>query len=213
MPHVEASELLPWLVNGTLDETERGPVRDHAERCVTCRRELEELEQLRDSIAAAGESDRASVPDMRRINARIDSLADRRGNRIRTAIAGVTAFFADPWRIGFAVQSLVIVILIAMLLQPAADQPPAYTTLSTPDALPDGEYVRIVVDPALTAGEVDAILEPVNLVLVDGLSPHGVGTLAFATPVDAKERADVIERLGANDAVRFVQAITIGPEP
>ncbi|MDH3553051.1 MAG: hypothetical protein OER22_10600, partial [Gammaproteobacteria bacterium] len=51
MSHEQASELLPWLVNDSLAEGERDLVHEHATSCVICRRELHELENLRDSIS------------------------------------------------------------------------------------------------------------------------------------------------------------------
>lgn len=45
MNHETAHELLPWLLNGTLDPGERDEVRAHLESCEACRRELDETRQ------------------------------------------------------------------------------------------------------------------------------------------------------------------------
>lgn len=37
----EAVELLPWLLNGSLEAGEQRTIRDHLKRCESCRRELE----------------------------------------------------------------------------------------------------------------------------------------------------------------------------
>ena len=73
MSHEQAVEFLPWLVNGSLDEQEKEAVLEHAHACVICRRELSNLEQLRDSISHASGTSPIPEPDMRNINARIDS--------------------------------------------------------------------------------------------------------------------------------------------
>ena len=49
--HEQVVELLPWLVNDSLDELERESVLEHAHACVICRRELSSLQQIRDSIS------------------------------------------------------------------------------------------------------------------------------------------------------------------
>ena len=41
--HQQAAELLPWLVNDSLDAGEKENVLEHALACVICRRELDEL--------------------------------------------------------------------------------------------------------------------------------------------------------------------------
>ena len=49
--HEQAVELLPWLVNNSLDEQEKEAVLEHAHACVICRRELTNLQQLQNSIS------------------------------------------------------------------------------------------------------------------------------------------------------------------
>lgn len=43
-------ELLPWYVNGSLDEAEHLQVEEHLGRCLVCRRQVEELETLRQAV-------------------------------------------------------------------------------------------------------------------------------------------------------------------
>jgi len=49
--HDRAFGLLPWLVNGTLDATERDAVEQHARTCMVCRRELKEQRHLKAIVA------------------------------------------------------------------------------------------------------------------------------------------------------------------
>lgn len=44
------SELLPWLVNGTLEGDERLEVEEHLRSCLVCRREVEQLRDLRREV-------------------------------------------------------------------------------------------------------------------------------------------------------------------
>jgi len=43
-------ELLPWLVNGTLEPNARREVEEHMRSCLACRREVEELRELRREV-------------------------------------------------------------------------------------------------------------------------------------------------------------------
>jgi len=47
------SELLPWYVNGTLEGEELLEVEQHLRSCLTCRREVEELRELRRGVQQA----------------------------------------------------------------------------------------------------------------------------------------------------------------
>ncbi len=49
--HVEAERLLPWLVNGTLQNEERGLVEQHLVDCAQCQREVEWLRALQAQAA------------------------------------------------------------------------------------------------------------------------------------------------------------------
>ncbi len=44
--HEQANLLLPWLVNGTMFETERRGVEQHAAECADCAVEIETLKIL-----------------------------------------------------------------------------------------------------------------------------------------------------------------------
>jgi len=46
--HRRAQELLPWWVNGTLDELEAAQTRDHLARCTVCQDDAAALAKLRD---------------------------------------------------------------------------------------------------------------------------------------------------------------------
>lgn len=50
MNHETARELLPWLLNGTLDSTERDELRIHLEDCEACRQELQETRQAMETF-------------------------------------------------------------------------------------------------------------------------------------------------------------------
>ena len=136
MPHEQAAELLPWLVNGSLASSERDDLLEHTKNCVICRRELKGLQRLRDSIAHVSDDAPIPAPDMRRINARIDALIERE-NRPRLMIARLRELVGTPWRIAFAAQTLLLVALGGALLWPDPDEG-EFVTLTAPESLPRG---------------------------------------------------------------------------
>lgn len=203
MSHDAAIELLPWLVNDSLQGSERDAVQAHAASCVVCRRELAELEALQQSIhATAAET---PVPDMRRINARIDAQLEREA-RGRNLLAAIRGFFASPWRAAFVAQSVVLIAIAATWLQVGLSQS-EFRTLSTAETLPAGHYLRVVFDPTLDQAGIDALLADTDLGVAAGPSERGVVTLRFAETVPADDRAAVTEALENDMRVLFVQPV------
>jgi hypothetical protein len=211
MPHDRAIELLPWLANDSLEDLERDAVREHASSCVVCRQELEHLEALAHSFAASAEFNEAVAPDMRRINARIDAELERQGRTARIAREMFT-WLGNPWRTAFVAQTLLLTMLGIFWLQD--DQPePTYTTLSTPQAFPPGNYLRVVPDPSLTLEDFAALLERHDLTVANGPSDRGVYTLRFDDVKAGGARQSAIDELSANENVLFVQPVAGGERP
>lgn len=207
MTHDRAAELLPWLANDSLPDDERGLVLAHAQSCVVCRRDLEELEALRDTVTAgAAETDPPPV-DMRRINRRIDDYMEKR-RRIPRAFETLGAFLSSPWKAAAALQAVVILVLFAVLLRPDTDSP-QYTTLTDEAPLPPGHYLRIVVSTEPGAGDLAALLDRYGLTLVDGPSPRGVATVAFPREAGREQQQMVVRTLSEHPMLRFVQPLTV----
>jgi len=59
----DAHELLPWYVNGTLDEAERHAFEEHVKGCARCAQELPMLEELRLHVSEPGWDEHAEHPD------------------------------------------------------------------------------------------------------------------------------------------------------
>lgn len=205
MSHEQASELLPWLVNNSLPEGERDLLREHAASCVICRRELRELENLRNSISDASAATTVPAPDMRHINARIDALIEKEG-RGRRLLSNVRELFHSPLRIAVAAQAVLVVVLATLLLLPETDEP-KFTTLTNPQTLPDGQYVRVVFEPALPASDMSTLLETMDLTIVDGPSARGVYTLQLSSDLSTTDRAAIVAELSSNDGVVFAQPV------
>lgn len=211
VPHAQAMELLPWLVNNSLSDDERGAVLQHAKSCVACRREMLQLENLRDSIKCLSRSEPIPVPNMRNINARIDRFIERQ-NLGRRSLLWVGRFFDRPWRTAYAVQTVLLVVLATALLWPDTPNTPkaGFTMLTQSRELAVGHYVRAVFSPELTTAELQALLDDLQLAIVDGPTDRGVYTLAAGNSKAVGERDAALIKLSQSPGVLFAQPVNQG---
>jgi len=208
LSHEQAAELLPWLVNDSLAGEEKENVLVHARDCVICRRDLDELQRYRNSVAGAAESMVIPAPDMRNINASIDGLIDRQ-NRRRQWMPRLRDMVFSPWRVAFAVQTILVIVLASVLIWPESEDP-AFTTLTQPQELPDGHYVRVVFSPELAASEFSDLLDELSLTVADGPSERGVFTLGHSGNLAEGEYAQLLEDLRKDTNVLFAQPVVLG---
>lgn len=206
--HEQAVELLPWLINNSLDEQEKEAVLEHAHACVICRRELTNLQQLQNSISNTSSTSPIPEPDLRNINARIDALIDRQ-NRGRELLSRLREVFDSPWRIAFAAQTVVLIALAAVLFWPEP-RGGEFTTLTQSQNLPDGHYLRVVFSPDLQQSQLTTLLDKHDLTIVDGPTVRGVYTLGVANTSLYSDM--LLSSLQGDPDVLFAQPVIIGAD-
>lgn len=200
--HAEAERLLPWLVNGRLDDDERGWVELHVAGCSQCRSEVDALRSLQQSWRQA-DATRADV-----------GAVDAGWRRMRAQLprpAHASHAAAIPWRQrrsrwlgwGLAAQAAVIAVLaIALWRQPSA---PAYHTLGATPPASNGNLV-VMFDPQLDEARMRGLLRASDARIVDG--PNDAGAYVLAVP-----QARVTQ---VRDALRSAPGVmlvaTLGPD-
>lgn len=211
MLHNEANELLPWLVNDSLQPGEKQALLAHARVCVVCRRDLAELEELQRAVGDAAAATDAPPADMRRINRRIDRHMARR-RLLPGFVDAIAARLPSPLKFAVAAQAAIIIGLLAVVFVPERPEP-AYTTLTTETNLPAGEYLRVVLAAPGDDERIASLLQRHGLTIVDGPSERGVATVGFAAETGPDRRREIAAALASEAALRFVQPVTIGPTP
>lgn len=226
--HARAWALIPWLVNGSADAAQRATVERHLAHCADCRAELAAQECLRQELLAEVPGP-AAVLDaergLQRLLGRLDQLpadqdgalaapsagadrqpaetaapAPRRGSRVHAALAAAVVAQA----IGLA--------LLSLQLMRSSDEEP-YRTLSQPAgaSVAAAAAFRIVPDPALPMQQWQALLDEVQLRVVDGPNAAGAYALAPRAEPAAAPAADVLARLRAAPGVRLAEAVGAAP--
>lgn len=176
--HGEAMRLLPWLVNGRLDEAERGWMESHVAGCAECRQEIDALRELQSGCRAPDAADDACGAND----------ADRGWQRLQVRLQPALAatgerplqrrWLRPHWqRWAIAAQAAVIAILAVVLWQ--QPEPAAYHTLGAVSAAKPGNLV-IVFDPRTDESRMRRLLLASQARIVDG--PNDAGAYVLAVP-------------------------------
>ena len=134
-----------------------------------------------------------------------------RQNRGRELLSRLREVFDSPWRIAFAAQTVVLLVLATVLLWPEP-RGGVFTTLTRPENLPDGQYVRIVFSPDLLLIELTTLLDEFDLMIVDGPSNRGVYTLSVANTISGQDSDMLASSLQDESSVLFAQSVIIGAD-
>lgn len=196
--HDEAAQLIPWLVNGTLPETERAEVDRHVRACVPCRIALQEQQQLRALVRSQPIVPLPAEPAFDRLGGEILRRRRRRPapplfNRAVTATVLVV--------------SLGVASLLATLGERAGEDP--FVTLS--DA-PDGiAEIDVVFADGVSEAQARALVQSLGGEIASGPSELGRYRIrANAQAPDAKRIEAILRDLSEHDGVRFAARAVSG---
>ncbi|GGA30043.1 zf-HC2 domain-containing protein [Dyella nitratireducens] len=200
--HAETDRLLPWYVNGTLDDAERLHVEQHLVECVHCQREVAWLRDVHEEFAVQAEQDDVS-PKMQHLHRRMEkrrrvppaSLVWRRRER-RLA-----------WLV--AVQAAVILGLGITLLH---QQHAPYHTLSAPGdkgVLDKGALLVVVFNAQTREAQMRELVRESGARIVGGPTAQG----AYVLRVPDAHETTARQMLAASPQVTLVEDLSSGGNP
>ena len=198
MEHERADELLPWLVNGSLDGEEARTVEGHLADCVTCRRRQAELRLLAEAVAA-------EVTPTVSAQRSLELLRPRLNDGVRQAPRPRRA---ARWASVAAAASVAIALLAwGWMARPR----PAFRTLAAPEALAaEGPQLRVLFTEDASEREIRGLLHEIGGEIVAGPTPLGLFTIELPR---GSRPSPVVERLRAHPRVRFVEWVRGGERP
>ncbi|GAB3369850.1 hypothetical protein GCM10027431_17230 [Lysobacter rhizosphaerae] len=209
--HLEAQRLLPWWVNGTLEASEFERMSHHLDECAQCRREVEELQQLRETYAQAAPA--MPAPSFARLRRRVQA-SDKSPAPLQWRDWHRAWPQMPLWLRGLVVaQGLGILVLggtllMSMVPDPGVqrDGPAVYHALGATDALPvDAQSRQLVVvfEPAMSQERMRALLRANGARIIDG--PNEAGAYVLAIP--AARVASAHAALRATQGVVLVEPL------
>lgn len=205
LKHADVDELLPLLLAGSLTDEESRAVRAHVSTCLACRREQKHLALVSEAMKSHAAVGGTPAADPTRVLERIDDFEERR----RHPLARLARFAREQPFAALAAQAALILLAVFLIVSPT-EREPGFTTLSQPESLPAGHYLRTVFDPALDDREIAELVASMRLRVVDGPSDRGVYTLAPSGRPDQADYDSLARALRANSDVLFAEMIEIG---
>ena len=214
--HRRVWELIPWVVNGRASGEERRLVEEHLAGCGDCREEHDFQARLR---MAMSREPRAEVPadagaaaaSLQRLWQRIDG-EEQPAPAFRRRAGGS---LARGLLLAVLIEAIGIVALSAALWtrDSPQDGTPLYRTLSAPAEGAGRATIRAVLQPTLTLGELQALLERAQLQIVAGPSDAGVYSLAPLSAHTGAGAQAALEQLRAHPGVRFAEPVDAAARP
>jgi hypothetical protein len=211
--HHEVSALLPWYVNETLGEVDRQRADAHLGICTACREDLAAQRRICEAIDAQPAIDYMPVASLKRLQARLDSLAES-----HPTIAPVKEQPTQrlPWRGWMAASLAAMAVAVALLatnrwvpLEARLTQP-KYRTVTNSAPRPQGEVIRAVFAPSVTLVELQTILDEAQLRIVSGPTEAGVYSLASNSTLTVRASLALLRQ---HSTVRFAEGTLPEPEP
>jgi hypothetical protein len=197
--HAEVDRLLPWWVNGTLDDDERTQVEQHLAECVSCQQEVAWLKALQHTYDAKDVAANDATPALRRLR-----------RRVAHEHAATPSPIAGWWRRNrrmawvVAAQAVLMLVLGGAWLQQRA---PAYHTLSTPTA--KSALLVVTFNPQTSEARLRELLRASHARLVGGPSQTG----AYLLSVPDEDAVTARQRLHDAREVTLVENLDTGGSP
>ena len=206
--HRRCWELLPWYVNGTLNETEVRQVETHLVECADCRGEMADQSLLRQLMRSDEGVLHAPHASLQKVLAQIDRTEDASPREPKNPARRPRRMDKSRWlAIAVVAEAACLIVLIGMLSwKISADRAaPRYATLTSETETPAQGTARIVFAPAVSIAELNDLLHSFDARIVSGPTETGVFTVTLPSTLSEGEVAAAIQRMQQDARVRFAQ--------
>jgi hypothetical protein len=213
--HLQAWELIPWIVNRSASPAEYRAAQEHLRLCADCRAELAFQERVQAALSAP-QADLGDVEKgWRRLCVRLDdseTLPPRR-RESDPERAGASMRATTRWLVAAVVVEAVALgaLSAGSRMNRAAMEPPSvYHTLSEPDHESAAATIRVVLAPGMTLEQLRVLLNAAHLQVVAGPGDAGIWSLAPITDATTAATEGTLRELRRDPHVRLAEPIITG---
>jgi hypothetical protein len=204
--HLQVWDTLPWIVNGTASDAARRAAEAHLCECEHCREELARQQRVYAAMNAVTSAEAPLERGLDRLLQKVQAYEQQPGRGAPAADGAVRRRWAMA---AYGLAAMVLLEaggLVVLGMQLGGSHPSVtYRTLSSLDTALPPASIRLVVDPSMTVGKLQALLVSLHLQIVGGPSEDGVyslGSLDRGRSVESDVTA-----LRAASGVRFVEPV------
>ncbi|MEL6575994.1 MAG: hypothetical protein AAFQ81_08900 [Pseudomonadota bacterium] len=189
----EASLLIPWYVNGTLEGEERALVERFMANDADFAAEVERERRVARAVRELDATEEAALESWKQLEARLQPAAPveetpRREaakgisstwiERVQAMLADLPSLFATPYpALGAAAVAVVAALLLMQGPTTPVGEEPSFQTLTSEPQL-SGPRLRIKAAEAMDQAAVEALAAEHGLEVVDGPTASGIYTMA-----------------------------------
>lgn len=220
--HQELSRLLPWYVNKTLQGAELKAVEAHLSGCLSCKRELVQLQKLAQAVIQEGPHDSAAQVSFTRLKMRLHSqpgALDQQG-RPEPSKSPVLAcskqissrkrkYWANTQHPALALAAALLLSVFLLLPQHSADNLQLGYNFKT---LSDGQQentnaneIRVVFAENVDQQQKNELIGRINGIFIDNPTAQGVYTIRLAKDIAINKLLDIVELLRKDNNVVFAE--------
>ena len=209
--HREIGELIPWYLNGRIDERDRLNVEAHLARCARCRDMLALERTIFLGMSSEPAVEYMPAASLKRLNATLDAL--HAGSAPAPAPMRQERLESRRFRPGARIAAAVVVATAALAWGLGAidhgmqNLPSPYHTVTASATHPPDEVIRAVFAPSVTLEELQSLLDEAGLRIVAGPTEAGVYSLA---PTSRRPVPESLAMLRRHVAVRFAETTEQG---
>jgi|KBSMisStaDraftv2_1062788.scaffolds.fasta_scaffold252349_3 Predicted transmembrane transcriptional regulator (anti-sigma factor) len=203
-------ELLPWYANDTLRQDDRQRVARHLESCPDCRRELDELTDIRRSLNTLYDAE--PEPSARLARSVMAQVAEDSGRLSVQPHDRSRTFGFDGWFRSLLmpqwIPTLAAILLVFQmgLLVWLALPPLERGEVSTRSLGMQAATIRVLFHPSATEAQIRSLLQNLHARFVDGPNTEGMFTIAV-TSDDPPASAILTQLRGRRDIVRSAELV------
>ena len=204
--HDSATMLLPWYINGSLDDEQRKMVDSHIAVCLTCRSELSTQRRVAQVVQSRDTASVGADTGFAQLRRRIQPERRTLFSRVRDWSCSKLSAPAWVWASGVAVAASVFMALPLLHgLSGPVTVPGEFRTLSADDGHLDfhANSLRLVFSAGIDDKTQQDILHRVSAVAVTAPSSHGVLTVQ----VPDGELASALTLLRNQKEVRLAEPV------